>query len=422
MAGNPSDEAERFAREARATGLVLPSRAPTRPWIAAATAILLVVAAVEIGYLAHDFLLQRPEGPPTIVLPACTDSTYPFNGTVSSTLDPTPDAWLVAADHQMANATGGCAVLALSASSGDGFTPELAGRTTEFAVSGSLPNATDLGAVPGTIETIPVALAAVAIVYDLPGVPAGLHLSSSALAGIFEGTITSWNDPSISDLNPSASLAGLPPITVVHRSDTSSSTLALTQFLSATNASWRSAVGAGLSVTWPVGTAAGSRSALLADVNGTAGSIGYVTTYGDDTPGVEEAAIEDAAGSFALPTAAAVGAAAASFSGSPAVENAEWANVSFANATQSGSYPLAQLVYIALYQDPATAYGGTMSLTTATWVIAYLWWLTGVTLLAPLPPTYIESAGEMFTHVSYNGTQVIQFQGPGGGDGDIDEF
>jgi phosphate transport system substrate-binding protein len=417
-----SEEAERFAREAGATGLVLPARAPTRPWTAVAIGVLLVVAAVEVGYLANDFLLQRPQGPPTIILPACTDSTYPFNGTVSSTLDPTPDAWLVAADHQMANATGGCAVLSLRNSAGDGFVPELARSTTEFAVAGNLPNASDVGSLPEPVETIPVALAAVMVVYNLPGVAGNLHLSSGVLAGIFSGTITSWNASAITSLNPGAPLTGLPPIQVVHRTDPTASTLVLTQFLADTNASWRSTVGSGLSVAWPVGSGAGSRAALLADLNGTPGAIGYVTTYGGAVAGVEEAAVEDAAGAFALPTAGAVQAAAASFSSSKVVENADWANLSFANATASGSYPLAQLVYVALFEDPATAYGGTLTLTTTTWVVAYLWWLTGVPLLAPLPVSYIESAGEMFTHVSYNGTQVIQFQGPGGGDGDIDEF
>jgi phosphate transport system substrate-binding protein len=421
-AAREGEEAERFQREARAAGLVLPARASVKPWIAVATGVLLVVAAVEVGYLAHDFLLQGPARPPTIVLPACTDSTYPFNGTVSSTLDPSPNHWLVVADHQMANATGGCAVLSLRSSTGDGFVPELAHSSTEFAVSGSLPNASDVGALPEPVETIPVALAAVAIVYNLPGVPAGLHLSAPVLAGIFSGTITAWDDPAIVGLNPGASLSGLPAIAVVHRADPTASTLVLTQFLAASNATWREAVGAGLAVAWPVGTGAGSRTSLLADVNATPGAVGYVTTYGGDTDGLEEAAVEDAAGSFALPTEGAVAQAAASFSSSSVVENAQWANLSFANATGAGSYALSQLVYVGLYENPATAYGGTMTLTTATWVVAFLWWLTGVTLLAQLPLTYVESIGEMFTHVSYNGTQVIHFQGPGGGDGDIDEF
>jgi phosphate transport system substrate-binding protein len=413
---------DRFAEQARAAGLVVPRGAKLNPWVAIAVGALLVVAAVEVGYVAHGFYLQRTEGPPSPILPVCTDTMIPFNGTFSSTLDPSPVPWLTAADRQMASATGGCSQLTFNASSGDGYTPELAALNTSYTVSGELPNATDLAALPYAVEAIPVALAAVAVVYNLPGVPAGLNLSGAALAGIFSGAITSWDNSTIAALNPTASLGGLPPIEVVYRSDPTTSTQVFSEFLSDSSPAWSSSVGSGLSVAWPVGTATTSRSAELANVSSTPGAIGYVETFGSDTPGVEEAAVQDAAGGSVLPTENSVWTAAESFSTSTTLESGAWANLSFVNATAAGSYPLAQLVFVGVYHDLGVAYGGALSLTTSTWVLTFLWWLTGVPLLAPLPPAYIEGAGELFANVTYNGAQILHWQGPGDGDGDIDDF
>ncbi len=417
-----NDGIDRFAEEARAAGLVVPRRVALNPWVAIAVGALLVVAAVEVGYVAHGFYLQRTEGPPAPILPVCTATMVPFNGTISSTLDPSAVPWLTAADKQMASATGGCSQLTFAESSGDGYTPELSALATSYAVSGALPNASDLAALPAAVETIPVALSAVAVVYNLPGVPSGLDLSGAALAGIFSGAITSWNNSTIASLNPSVSLGGLPPIQVVYRSDPTTSTLGFSEYLSDVSPAWSSSVGSGLTVAWPVGTATTSRSAELANVSSTSGAIGYVETYGSDTPGVAEAAVEDSAGDFALPTEDSVWSAAQSFSTSKTVENGAWANLSLVNASAAGSYPLSELVYVGVYHDLGVAYGGALSLTTATWVLTFLWWLTGVPLLAPLPGGYIEAAGEMFANVTYNGTEILHFQGPGGGDGDTDEF
>ncbi|MFX8653119.1 extracellular solute-binding protein, partial [Acinetobacter baumannii] len=86
---------------------------------------------------------------------------------------------------------------------------------------------------------------------NLPGV-AELKLSGEALAGIFLGKITAWNDPAIAKLNPKAALPAA-PITVVHRSDGSGTSFCFTDYLSKVSPEWQKTVGKGASVNWPAG-------------------------------------------------------------------------------------------------------------------------------------------------------------------------
>ncbi len=130
------------------------------------------------------------------------------------------------------------------------------------------------------LQMYPTLAGAVVLIYNLPGVSQTLTLNGAVLAGIYNAKITKWNDPAIAVLNTGASLPDQ-PITAAHRSDGSGTTEIFTNALSAFSADWKSAVGAGTSVQWPVdkaGNGIGGKGSqgVSAAVQNTPYSIGYV--------------------------------------------------------------------------------------------------------------------------------------------------
>ena len=98
----------------------------------------------------------------------------------------------------------------------------------------------------------PTVLGAVVPVYNVSGVATALKFTPEALAGIFLGTITKWNDKAIAASNPGAALPAK-DIVVVHRSDGSGTSFVWTDYLSKVSADWKAKVGTNTSVNWPVG-------------------------------------------------------------------------------------------------------------------------------------------------------------------------
>jgi phosphate transport system substrate-binding protein len=105
-----------------------------------------------------------------------------------------------------------------------------------------------------SILNIPLAISAQGVFYNIPGIPNTMHLNLSGpvLAGIYNGSITYWDSPQISELNPAA--ASLLPhqlIIPIHRSDGSGDTFIFTQYLSFSTPSWNKSIGFGTTVSWP---------------------------------------------------------------------------------------------------------------------------------------------------------------------------
>jgi phosphate transport system substrate-binding protein len=147
----------------------------------------------------------------------------------------------------------------------------------DFAGSDSPLNEDELAAAAercgeaGVFE-VPNYISGIAVVYNLPGV-ADLNLRPAAVAGIFSGAITTWNDPAIAADNPDAQLPAT-AITAVHRSDDSGTTKNFTDYLAATAADvWTSEPDG----EWPLpgGEAANGTSGVISAVTGGEGTIGY---------------------------------------------------------------------------------------------------------------------------------------------------
>ena len=122
----------------------------------------------------------------------------------------------------------------------------------------------------------PIVIGGIVPVVNLPGVlPGRIKFSGALLAEIFLGSITRWDAAEIKAINPDLTLPDM-PISVVHRSDGSGTTFNWVDFLSKASPLWRSKVGVGLSVNWPVGVGGNGNAGVAATVKQTTGSIGYV--------------------------------------------------------------------------------------------------------------------------------------------------
>ena len=121
----------------------------------------------------------------------------------------------------------------------------------------------------------PTVLGADVPAYNIPGVTAELNFTPEALAGIFLGKITKWNDPAISSVNKGVALPGN-DIVVVHRSEGSGTTYIWTDYLSKVSEEWKTKVGKGASVNWPVGLGAKGNESVAGMIKNTPNSFGYV--------------------------------------------------------------------------------------------------------------------------------------------------
>jgi phosphate transport system substrate-binding protein len=406
---SPPEEApdDAFARQAAETGLVVPARRPFDPWSALAIAVAIVVIAAGVGEVTGWINLRTAPAPAGFQYLTCSGSPVEIDGAVAANLDPSVATWLVGAGSSLSQSVGGCLDVNVVNSTASAPAGVLADHAAKFAATFVGPGvSSDPSAVAG-VAVIPVGLSAVAVVYNLPSVSAPLNLSGAVLAGIFSGSIRSWDDPAIVALNPGVTLHGLPPIAVRYDGASTATNAVLTQFLARSNATWNSTIGSGETVAWPVGTAVGSDAAMLAAVRATTGTIGYIDLLGNAPSGVAVAQIGNAAGSFEMPDAITAWIAAESLGNSTAVAQGEWANVSLLGATGPGSYPISMLTYLGVYRDMGTPYDGGLSLSNATWVLEFVYWLTDGSTLAPLPPAYSAAAVSELNNETYDGHPIV---------------
>jgi len=161
----------------------------------------------------------------------------------------------------------------------------------------------------------PMIMGAIVPVVNLEGIKAGdMTLDGETLASIFLGKIARWDDPAIKKLNPKLNLPSS-AITVVHRADGSGTTFNFTDYLSKVSADWKSKVGSGTAVEWPVGVGAKGNEGVSGNIAQAKGSIGYVEYAYAKQNKLAYSALINKAGKTVRPTAEAFQAAAS---------NADW--------------------------------------------------------------------------------------------------
>jgi len=144
---------------------------------------------------------------------------------------------------------------------------------SDAAISGDDKTAADARCTGGEAINIPMVGGAIAVAYNVEGVDS-LTLTPDVIAGIFNSTITTWNDPQIADLNSDVTLPSA-PIAQFHRSDESGTTANFAEYLSATAPDvWTYAPGKAW--TAPGGQGSKGSDGVASSLTSTPNSIGYV--------------------------------------------------------------------------------------------------------------------------------------------------
>ncbi len=191
----------------------------------------------------------------------------------------------------------------------------------------------------------PTVLGAVVPTYNITGVDAALNFTPDALAGIFLGKITKWNDPAIAGANKGVKLPA-EDIVVVHRADGSGTTYCWTDYLSKVSEEWKTKVGKGTSVNWPVGLGGKGNEGVTGTVKNTPNSIGYVELIYAESNKIPYGSVQNASGAVVKASLAAVSAAAAG----AAKDMPDDFRVSITNAPGKASYPISTFTWLLIPQ------------------------------------------------------------------------
>jgi phosphate transport system substrate-binding protein len=201
------------------------------------------------------------------------------------------------------------------------------------------------------LAQFPSVIGGVVPVVNVAGVQAGaMKLDGPTLANIFLGKITKWNDPAIVALNGGLTLPDS-KITVVHRSDGSGTTFNFANYLSKVSPEWKTKVGEGTTVKWPVGIGGKGNEGVAAYVKQVKGGIGYVELSYALQNRMSFSRLKNAEGNFVQPNDDTFSAAAAA---------AQWGSskdfyLIMTNAPGPNSWPITATNFILMYKKPKNA-------------------------------------------------------------------
>jgi phosphate transport system substrate-binding protein len=228
-----------------------------------------------------------------------------------------------------------------SVGSGAGVKNFTAG-VVDFGASDAAMSDAEIAKVAKGVVMIPATAGEIVYAYNLPGV-SNLNLSREAMAGIYLGTITKWNDPAIAKANPGTKLPEL-PIQVAYRSDGSGTTYVFTQHLSAISKDFNDKIGTDKSVTLPVGVGGKGNEGVTALVKQSPGAVGYVEYGYAKGNGLSMANLENKSGKFVAPG---IQSGASTLANVKLPENLRIWPVDPEGATD---YPIASFTWLLLYK------------------------------------------------------------------------
>jgi phosphate transport system substrate-binding protein len=240
---------------------------------------------------------------------------------------------------------------------------------------------------------MPTVLGADVPAYNIPGVNAELKFTPEALAGIFLGKITKWNDKAITGANPGVNLPDK-DIIVVHRSDGSGTTYIWTDYLSKVSPEWQSQVGKGTSVKWPIGLGGKGNEGVAGSIRQLQGSIGYVELIYAVQNKIPYGSVKNAAGNFVKASLESVTAAAASSPKMPADFR-----VSITNAPGKDAYPISSFTWLLIPQQSKDAAKGKILADFLKWMVTDGQKMTAALSYAPLPEGVVQKEQEAIKQV-----------------------
>jgi len=264
-----------------------------------------------------------------------------------------------------------------SIGSGGGIAQVSAG-TVDFGASDGPMSDEQLSNAKSKIVHTPTVLGAVVPAYNVPGVKEELKFTPEALAGIFLGKITSWNDPSIQSVNKDVKLPNT-PIVVAHRSDGSGTTYVWSDYLSKVSPDWKSGPGKGTSIKWPVGLGAKGNEGVSGQIRQVEGAIGYIELIYALQNKISFGTVKNASGNFVKASLESVTAAA---------QGAKIPNdyrVSITNPPGKDAYPISSFTWLLIPEKAADANKGKILVDFLNWMLTDGQKETADLSYAPLP-------------------------------------
>ena len=273
-----------------------------------------------------------------------------LTGTLNGSGSSFQDAFNQKAKAEFAKKASGVTVNYTKSGSGAGKT-DLQNQVVQFAGTDSTIKDEDKPKFKGgEVLYFPTVGAPITVSFNVAGVDK-LSLSADTLAGIFQGDITTWNDPKIAADNSGTNLPST-TIAVVHRSDASGTTSNFTKFLKkASPTVWK--LDSGDTVNWPASTQGAEKNSGVASlIKSTDGAIGYVDLADAVNADLKLASVKNAAGKFVEPT---LDGASAALAGATINADLTYDPI---NASGDSSYPITSPTWIIVYKkqpDAATA-------------------------------------------------------------------
>jgi phosphate transport system substrate-binding protein len=243
------------------------------------------------------------------------------------------------------------------------------------------------------ILNIPTVLGAVVPAYNIPGVTGEVKFTQEALAGIFLGKISKWNDKAIAAANPDVNFPDK-DIIVVHRSDGSGTTFIFTDYLSKVSPEWKSQVGADTSVKWPLGMGGKGNEGVAGMIRQLPGSIGYIELIYAVQNNIPYGSVRNSTGVFLKASLEGVTAAAASAPKMPADFR-----VSITNAPGKDAYPISSFTWLLIPAQSKDAAKGKILADFLNWMVTDGQAMTSALAYAPLPESVATKVKEAIKQV-----------------------
>jgi phosphate transport system substrate-binding protein len=309
---------------------------------AVATAVPLALAAGCSGSTAPS-LVQAAQASPGGSIPAGpANGPQSLSETGSTLLFPVLRSWAAAYRQQHANVSVGTA----ATGSGKGIAEASAGQV-DIGASDAYLSSGDLITNPAMVN-IPLAVSAQQVNYNVPGLRPATHLklNGKILAEMYQGSITSWNDPRIAAINPGVALPRT-RVVPLHRAESAGDTFLFTSYLSTQDAAWDRVTGYGTTVDWPA--VAGERAetgntGMVAGCKATPGCVAYVgIAYLSSAAaaGLGYASLRNALGAYEAPAPKAIGAAVSSYVSTTPVNE----TISMVDGPAVTGYPIVNYEY-----------------------------------------------------------------------------
>ena len=269
--------------------------------------------------------------------------------------------------------------------------------TVDFGASDAPMKDDQIAKAPDVVH-IPTVMGAVVVAYNVPGVKT-LRFSPTTLANIFLGKITKWNDPAIVADNPGVSLPGL-AVTVARRSDGSGTNAIFTDYLSKVSEEFKTKVGSGTSVNWPIGLGGKGNDGVTGLVKSTPGTVGYVELVYALEQNLPVADLKNKDGNWVKASIESVSAAAAG-----AEIPADY-RVSITNAPGKDAYPISGFTWLLVHKDAKDHAKGTALVNFLNWALSDGEKMAAPLHYAPLPASVQQRVAKTIGELTVNGTKV----------------